>query len=62
MQGWVVLVKPDVGFFIVCDRAGAVYEYRPFNMTWAKWEIAQVSNIDNEIPIGNLQALSAAIC
>lgn len=33
---------------IVCDSMGAVYEYRPFNMTWAKWEIAQISNVDNE--------------
>ncbi len=33
---------------IVCDRQGAVYKYRPLNMNWAKWAIAQVSNPNNE--------------
>ena len=33
---------------IVCDRAGAIYKYRPTEMNWAKWEIARVSNPDGE--------------
>jgi malate dehydrogenase (oxaloacetate-decarboxylating) len=33
---------------IVCDRAGAIYKYRPIEMHWAKWEIAKVSNPDDE--------------
>lgn len=33
---------------IVCDRAGAIYKYRPIEMNWAKWEIAKVSNPDDE--------------
>lgn len=33
---------------IVCDELGAIYEYRPLGMNWAKWEIAQVSNTYNE--------------
>lgn len=31
---------------VVCDRAGAIYKYRPHDMNWAKWEIAKVSNLD----------------
>lgn len=33
---------------IVCDRAGAIYKYRPIEMNWAKWEIAKVSNPDGQ--------------
>jgi malate dehydrogenase (oxaloacetate-decarboxylating) len=33
---------------IVFDRYGAIYKYRPQNMNWAKWAIAQVSNPDDE--------------
>lgn len=33
---------------IVCDQEGAIYKYRPLKMNWAKWEIAQLSNPDNE--------------
>jgi malate dehydrogenase (oxaloacetate-decarboxylating) len=33
---------------IVSDRQGAIYKYRPLNMNWAKWEIARVSNPDDE--------------
>ncbi|MBE2197719.1 MAG: NADP-dependent malic enzyme [Anaerolinea sp.] len=33
---------------IVCDQEGAVYKYRPLKMNWAKWEIAQNSNPNNE--------------
>jgi malate dehydrogenase (oxaloacetate-decarboxylating) len=29
---------------IVCDRAGAIYRYRPFQMSWPKWEIAKQTN------------------
>ncbi|MFK7803607.1 MAG: NADP-dependent malic enzyme [Anaerolineae bacterium] len=32
---------------IVCDKEGAIYLYRPYNMNWAKWEIAKLSNQDN---------------
>ena len=31
---------------VVCDRAGAIYKYRPHSMNWAKWEIAKVSNLE----------------
>jgi malate dehydrogenase (oxaloacetate-decarboxylating) len=34
---------------IVCDRQGAIYKYRPLNMNWAKWAIAQYSNPKREI-------------
>ena len=33
---------------IVCDRIGAIYKYRPFDMNWAKWEICKVSNPNSE--------------
>jgi malate dehydrogenase (oxaloacetate-decarboxylating) len=33
---------------LVCDRQGAIYKYRPLNMNWAKWAIAQVSNPKRE--------------
>ncbi len=33
---------------IVCDRQGAIYKYRPLNMNWAKWAIAQHSNPKRE--------------
>ncbi|MCZ7668497.1 MAG: hypothetical protein M5U34_15555 [Chloroflexi bacterium] len=29
---------------IVSDRHGAIYQYRPHDMNWAKWEIAHHSN------------------
>ncbi len=32
---------------IVCDRAGAITKYRPFDMNWAKWEISKLSNPEN---------------
>ena len=43
-----ILHRYGVRQVIVCDKAGAIYEYRPFSMNWAKWEIAQVSNAQNE--------------
>ncbi len=43
-----ILHRYGVENVIVCDRHGAIYEYRPLNMNWAKWEIAQVSNSGNE--------------
>lgn len=40
---------------IVCDRQGAIYKYRPLNMNWAKWAIAQYSNPKHEK--GNLSEM-----
>jgi malate dehydrogenase (oxaloacetate-decarboxylating) len=33
---------------IVCDRNGAIYKYRPFDMNWAKWKVAKITNLDSE--------------
>jgi malate dehydrogenase (oxaloacetate-decarboxylating) len=43
-----LLYRYGVANVIVCDRQGAVYKYRPLNMNWAKWAIAQVSNPNGE--------------
>jgi malate dehydrogenase (oxaloacetate-decarboxylating) len=29
---------------IVCDKAGAIFKYRPERMNWAKWEVARLTN------------------
>ena len=33
---------------VVSDRHGAIYTYRPFDMNWAKWAIAKVTNPEKE--------------
>jgi malate dehydrogenase (oxaloacetate-decarboxylating) len=43
-----ILHRYGVKQVIVCDRQGAIYKYRPLNMNWAKWEIARVSNPNDE--------------
>lgn len=43
-----ILHRYGVRQVIVCDRQGAIYKYRPLNMNWAKWEIARVSNPNDE--------------
>ncbi len=43
-----LLLKAGVGNVIVCDRAGAIYKYRPHQMNWAKWDIARHTNVDDE--------------
>ncbi len=43
-----LLYRYGVKNTIVCDKAGAIYKYRPHDMNWAKWEIAKVSNPDGE--------------
>ncbi len=41
-----MLVSQGAGEVIVCDRAGAIYAYRPGGMHWAKREIARKTNPD----------------
>lgn len=43
-----ILNQYGVRCVVVCDRQGAIAKYRPLDMHWAKWEIAKVSNPDNE--------------
>lgn len=43
-----ILSKYGIRQAIVCDRQGAIFKYRPVNMNWAKWEIARLSNPDDE--------------
>jgi malate dehydrogenase (oxaloacetate-decarboxylating) len=43
-----ILHRYGVRHVIVCDRQGAIYKYRPLNMSWAKWEIARISNPNDE--------------
>lgn len=33
---------------VVCDRQGAIYNYRPHGMNWAKWDVAKVTNPENK--------------
>jgi malate dehydrogenase (oxaloacetate-decarboxylating) len=33
---------------IVADQHGALYKYRPLHMNWARWEIARISNPEDE--------------
>ncbi len=33
---------------VVADQHGALYKYRPLHMNWARWEIASISNPQNE--------------
>ena len=41
-----MLVSQGAGEVIVCDRAGAIYPYRPGAMHWAKRDIAKKTNPD----------------
>ena len=43
-----MLYEYGISKVIVCDQEGAIYKYRPLHMNWAKWEIAQHSNPNNE--------------
>jgi malate dehydrogenase (oxaloacetate-decarboxylating) len=39
-----LLLKVGVRDVILCDRAGAIYKYRPTRMNWVKSEMAQCTN------------------
>ncbi|MGB4869888.1 MAG: malic enzyme-like NAD(P)-binding protein [Candidatus Promineifilaceae bacterium] len=43
-----ILRQYGINEVIVCDRHGAIYQYRPHGMNWAKWEISHNSNPRNE--------------
>ncbi len=42
-----LLVRAGVKRIVVCDRAGAIYKYRPERMNWAKSYIAKETNFEN---------------
>ncbi len=42
-----LLLKAGVRDLTLCDRAGAIYKYRPVRMNWVKEEIALYTNRDN---------------
>ena len=50
-----LLVRAGVKRLVVCDRAGAIYKYRPERMNWAKSYIAKETNFDNRR--GSLRAM-----
>ena len=41
-----LLHRAGVRKLVVCDRAGAIYKYRPERMNWAKAYVAKESNLD----------------
>lgn len=43
-----ILREIGVEDIVVCDRHGAIYTYRPHGMSWAKWDIAKITNPDNK--------------
>ena len=40
-----LLVRAGIEDIVVCDRAGAIYQYRPERMNWAKSYVAKETNI-----------------
>ncbi len=50
-----LLVRAGVKRLVVCDRAGAIYKYRPERMNWAKSYIAKETNFENRR--GSLRAM-----
>jgi malate dehydrogenase (oxaloacetate-decarboxylating) len=50
-----LLVRAGVKRLVVCDRAGAIYKYRPERMNWAKAYIAKETNFENRR--GSLRAM-----
>jgi len=41
-----LLTRAGVRNLVVCDRAGAIYRYRPERMNWAKAYVAKETNLD----------------
>jgi len=41
-----LLTRAGVSNLVVCDRAGAIYRYRPDRMNWAKAYVAKETNLD----------------
>ena len=41
-----LLTRAGVTNLVVCDRAGAIYRYRPERMNWAKAYVAKETNLD----------------
>ena len=41
-----LLTRAGFGNLVVCDRAGAIYRYRPERMNWAKAYVAKETNLD----------------
>lgn len=41
-----LLTRAGVRKLVVCDRAGAIYRYRPERMNWAKSYVAKETNLD----------------
>ncbi|MCC6704487.1 MAG: NADP-dependent malic enzyme [Thermomicrobiales bacterium] len=50
-----LLVRAGVKRLVVCDRAGAIYKYRPERMNWAKSYIAKETNFEDRR--GSLRAM-----
>ncbi|CAN5767318.1 hypothetical protein BH23CHL5_BH23CHL5_05090 [soil metagenome] len=40
-----LLYRAGIGDIVVCDRAGAIYRYRPERMNWAKSYVAKETNL-----------------
>ena len=43
-----LLLKYGVKDLILCDRAGAIYKYRPTRMNWVKSEMALLTNLEGK--------------
>jgi malate dehydrogenase (oxaloacetate-decarboxylating) len=41
-----LLVRAGIPNIVVCDRAGAIYKYRPERMNWAKSYVAKETNLE----------------